>query len=102
MDSIIIIIIIILLYYYTTILLYYCITEVSSQYRGREDGRQGVAPSFGIVPGPKQFLVARFCYVTQCYTGLGTKTESVRGQKLEMDIILELGLSGIGSADLQG
>lgn len=52
------------------------ITEVSSQYRGIEDGRQGVAPRFGIVPGTKQFLASRFCYVTKSYTGLGTETES--------------------------
>jgi hypothetical protein len=38
------------------------ITEVSSQYRGKEDGRLGVDPSFGIVPGTKQYLAARFCY----------------------------------------
>jgi hypothetical protein len=43
------------------------ITEVSSQYRGREDGRQGVEPCFGIVPGTEQYLAARFCYKLDVY-----------------------------------
>jgi len=38
------------------------ITEINSKYKGREDGRQGVDPSFGIVPGTKQYLAARFRY----------------------------------------
>ena len=54
------------------------------------------------MPGTKQFLAARVCYVTKSYTELGTKMESFGRQKLEMDIILELGLSGIGSGQLQG